>query len=116
MEKPSTPPAVTARRPLGVTIMVILAAFRGVIGLWASIVVVGVLTSPGADDSSLLDLAWLVIAVVFLVFAYGARNLKPWAWTLGAGLTAGSILLEVFGLLTEGQPIVGRSSASRSRS
>lgn len=105
MQQPST--AAAFRRPLGVTIMVILATFRGVIGLWASIAVVGVLKSFGADDFSLLNLTWLVIAVVFLIFAYGAHSLKPWAWTLGVWLTAGSILLEVFGLLTEGQPVVG---------
>lgn len=87
--------------------MVILAAFRGMMGLWASIAVVGVLQSFGADDFSLLNLTWLVIAVAFLVFAYGAWSLKPWAWMLGVGLSAGSILLEVFGLLTEGQSIVG---------
>jgi uncharacterized membrane protein (DUF2068 family) len=45
--------------------------------------------------------------VVFLVLAYGAWNLKTWAWALGVGLTAGSILLEAFGMLTEGQPLVG---------
>ena len=45
--------------------------------------------------------------MVFLVLAYAAWNRKPWAWTLGVALTAGSMLLEVVGLLTEGQPIAG---------
>ena len=107
MQQASTPPAGALQRPVGVTILVILAAFRGVVGLWASIAVVGVLNSPGAGDLAILDLIWLAVAAVFLVLAYGAWNLKTWAWTLGVGLTAGSILLEVFGMLTEGQPIVG---------
>jgi uncharacterized membrane protein (DUF2068 family) len=107
MQQPSTPPAGALRRPRGVTILVVLAAFRGVVGLWASIAVVGVLNSIGAGDFAILNLIWLAIAVVFLVFAYGTWNLKTWAWTLGVGLTAGSILLEAFGMLTEGQPIVG---------
>lgn len=55
----------------------------------------------------LLDLTWLVIAALFVVFAYGAWNLKTWAWALGIGLTAGSMVLEVIGILTEGQPIAG---------
>jgi hypothetical protein len=39
--------------------------------------------------------------------ARSPRVICTWAWPLGVGLTAGSILLEVFGLLTEGQPLVG---------
>ena len=107
MPQPSPPPAGAHQRPLGVTILVILAAFRGVVGLWASIAVVGVLNSLGARDFAILDVSWLAIAVVFLVFAYGAWRAKTWAWPLGVGLTAGSILLEVFGMLAEGQPLVG---------
>ena len=107
MQQPSTRPAGALQRPLGVTILVILASFRGVVGLWASIAVVGVLNSLRTGDFAILDLSWLAIAVVFLVFAYGAWNLKTWAWALGVGLTAGSILLEAFGMLTEGQPLVG---------
>ena len=107
MQQPSTRPAGALQRPLGVTILVILATFRGVVGLWASIAVVGVLNSLRTGDFAILDLSWLAIAVVFLVFAYGAWNLKTWAWALGVGLTAGSILLEAFGMLTEGQPLVG---------
>jgi hypothetical protein len=32
---------------------------------------------------------------------------KSWAWTLGIVLTAGSILLETFGSLSEGQAVAG---------
>lgn len=107
MQQPSSPPASASQRPLGVTILVILAAFRGVVGLWSSIAVVGVLSSFGADDFAILNVIWLALAVVFLVLAYGAWTLEGWAWTLGVGLTAGSILLEVIGMLTEGQPLAG---------
>ena len=107
MQMPIATSIATVPRPSGVKILVALAAFRGVVGLWAAIAVVGVLNSFGADDFELLNVIWLVIAAVFLVLAYGAWTLKPWAWTLGVALTAGSMVLEVFGLLTEGQPIVG---------
>jgi hypothetical protein len=107
VQQHSIPPVGASRRPLGVTILVILAVFRGVVGLWASIAVVGVLNSLGAGDVAVLNLVWLAVAVVFLVLAYGAWTLKSWAWTLGVGLTAGSILLELFGMLTEGQSLVG---------
>jgi uncharacterized RDD family membrane protein YckC len=83
MHQPSTPPAGAVQRPLGVTILVVLAAFRGVVGLWASIAVIGVLNSLGAGDFAILNLIWLAIAVVFLVLAYGVWNLKTWAGTLG---------------------------------
>ena len=65
MQQPSIPPAGAVQRPLGVTILVILAAFRGVVGLWASIAVVGVLNSLGAGDFAILNLIWLAIAAVF---------------------------------------------------
>lgn len=108
MQQPSTPSAARLhRRPLGVTILVIFALFRGVVGLWASIAVVGVLNSFGTGKFDLLDVTWLIIAALFLVFAYAAWNLKTWAWALGIGLTAGSMVLEVIGILTEGQPIAG---------
>ena len=94
-------------RPRSVTILVILAAFRGVVGLWSAIAVVGVLSSFGTADFAVLNLVWLVIAAVFVVLAYGAWKLEPWAWTLGVGLTAGSIALEILGALTEGQPLIG---------
>jgi hypothetical protein len=55
MQQPSTPPAGAFQRPLGVTILVVLAAFRGVVGLWASIAVVGVLNSLGAGDFAILN-------------------------------------------------------------
>ena len=105
--QPSTPPAGGNRRPRGVTIVTFLAAFRGVVGLWSAIAVVGVLGSLGTDDFAILNVIWLVIAAVFVVLAYGAWKLKSWAWILGVGLTAGSILLEIFGALTEGQPLIG---------
>ena len=107
MQLPGALAVGASRRPLGATIVVGLAAFRGAVGVWAAIAVVGVLGSLAAGDVQVLNLAWLAIAVVFLVLAYGAWRLKTWAWTLGVGLTAGSMLLEVFGALTEGQPLVG---------
>ena len=69
IQNPSTPPDGRIRhRPLGVTILVILACFAAW-SLWASIAVVYVLSSFGPRDFPLLDLTWLVIAVVFLAFA-----------------------------------------------
>jgi len=105
--QPSAPPGGAIRRPRGVTIVAILAAFRGVVGLWSAIAVVGVLGSFGTDDFAILNVIWLVIAAVFVVLAYGAWKLSSWAWILGVGLTACSILLEIFGALTEGQPLIG---------
>ena len=107
MQQPIPSQVGPLQRPLGVTILVSLALFRGAVGLWASVAVVGVLSSVAAGDATLLNLIWLAIATLFVLLAYGAWSLNPWAWTLGVGLTAGSIALELFGLLTEGQSLAG---------
>ena len=72
MQQPNTSLAGAFRRPTGVTVLVALAVFGGVVGLRASIAVVGVLRSLGAGDVAVLNLAWLTIAALFLVLAYGA--------------------------------------------
>ena len=50
--------------------------------------------------------AGAIIAAVFLILAYGAWKLSPGV-DPGVGLTASSILLGIFGALTEGQALVG---------
>jgi quinol-cytochrome oxidoreductase complex cytochrome b subunit len=104
---PSTPPAGATQRPMGVTILVILAAILGVLGVIASLAVIGILGALGAGSFALLGLVGLAIAVLYLVFAYGAWNLQPWAWTLGVGLAAASIVLNLIGVVTQGQELVG---------
>ena len=43
---------------------------------------------------------WLISSVAYLLFAWGAWGLQPWAWTLGIILAAVSIVLGAFQLFS----------------
>lgn len=100
------------QRPMGVTILAVLAAIGGVLGLCGSLTIIGLggvlgglaagLGAPVADAAALGGLTVifgvlsLVLAVLYLIFAYGAWTLQPWAWILGI---AGAILSLVLSLI-----------------
>lgn len=42
-----------------------------------------------------LALLTLAFGILYMVLAYGLWTLKPWAWTLGVGLSAASIVLAI---------------------
>ncbi len=108
------------QRPTGVTILAVSAAIGGILALCGSLaltglggVVGGVLgerVGPGAGlFVGMLGVIFgaiaLVIALLELAFAYGAWNLKPWAWLLG-------IVVEIIaGLFALIRLINGRGSA-----
>ena len=88
------------QRPTGVTILAILAAIGGILGLCGSLAVIGlggvlggILGRRVGAGAGLLagaigvivGLIALAIAALELAFAYGAWNLRPWAWLLGIG-------------------------------
>jgi uncharacterized membrane protein (DUF2068 family) len=75
-------------RPLGITIIAILAAIGGIMGILGGFAA-GIFGGAGV---SLLGLVMLIAGVVNLVAAYGAWTLKPWAWTLLAVFSALGIL------------------------
>ncbi len=99
------------QRPTGITILAILAAIIGVIALLAGLAAIGfggvfagaVGGTVGAAGGGLLVIAGLialVAAFINLAFAYGAWNLRPWAWVLGvigAGLSLLQSVLSVLG-------------------
>ena len=80
-------------RPTAVTAVAILAAVGGVLALLGvlagALVIHGVDSLDGAD--ALRVIPGVVLAVLYLVFARGAWMLKPWAWTLGVIIGAGTI-------------------------
>jgi uncharacterized membrane protein (DUF2068 family) len=89
---------IRAERPLGVTIIAVLAAIGGVFGVIGSIALFSLLGSaPGIFAAyALMNLA---ISVLLLVFAFGAWTLQPWAWTLGVVLEAVAIVLGLYALV-----------------
>jgi hypothetical protein len=44
----------------------------------------------------------LVLAVLYLAFAFGMWNLAPWAWTVGILTTILSVLWALYGVLVVG--------------
>jgi len=103
------------QRPMGVTILAVLAAIGGVLGLCGSLTIIGLggvlgglaagVGAPAADAAVLGGLTVifgvlsLVLAVLYLVFAYGAWMLKPWAWMLGIAGAILSLALSLINIL-----------------
>jgi hypothetical protein len=93
----------TSQRPMGVTILAVLAALGGLSALYLTFVLFGA-------NSAIWGIIYLILALASLAFAYGAWTLQPWAWMLGIGLEAISIILAiVIGLATNtlGSQIIG---------
>ncbi len=89
------------QRPTGVTIIAVLAAIGGVFALIAGLALVGIGGAAAAGGAAvgglatIVGLLLLVYGVVALILAYGFWTLKPWAWTLGVGLEAAGIVINI---------------------
>ncbi len=95
----------TRERPLGITILAILAAVGGVFLLLAGL---GAMAFAGLGGLfAILGIVAILVGVVYLAFAYGAWTLKPWGWTLGVGASIASIVLTILQLTQGTQEIVG---------
>jgi hypothetical protein len=100
---PTPGPTATGRLPTGVTVLAILAAIAGVFGIFGSLVVLmggaalGVATGSASLGAltSIVGAVWLISSIAYLLFAWGAWGLQPWAWTLGIIIAAVSIVLGV---------------------
>ena len=99
------PTSTTPARPLGITILAILAAIAGVFGLLGSIALMGLTGLSGLF--MIIGLVTLVLSIAYLVFAWGAWTLQPWAWTLGVALSAVSIVLTLLQLVQGTTEIIG---------
>lgn len=103
-------PTPAATRPLGITILAVLAAIGGVFAILGGIALVGLMGVAGASTGSpalfglgaVFGLVILVVGVAYIAFAYGAWTLKPWAWPLGVALAAISLLLSVLNIVSGG--------------
>jgi hypothetical protein len=103
-------PATTGTRPQGVTILAILAAIGGVLGIIAGAALLGfgglAAGSGGgflAGFIAIFGLVAIAQSVLLLAFAYGAWTLQPWGWTLG-------VVAEVIGLVLSGLSILNGDS------
>jgi len=102
------------QRPFGVTILAILSLVSGLWGILKGLFAVGVggvvaALVAGAHPIAgamvgvfavLIGLVAVLTGLFCLLFAYGAWNLRPWAWTLGVvtnAITVAWSLLVVLG-------------------
>jgi hypothetical protein len=91
-------------RPTGVTILAVVSFISGLLGLCGAAVlflggIVGLLVPP--VGILILLLAFVVAAgpLLQILFAYGAWNLRPWAWLLGVaamGISVASSVISLF--------------------
>ena len=77
----------TTQRPLGITILAVLAAIGGVLGLFG-----GIVSFAGYPISGVLG---LLLAIAYLAFAYGAWTLQPWAWMIGIVVVGLAVILTI---------------------
>ena len=105
----SAPPPAgvrTGERPMGVTVIAILAAISGVFQIMGGLFLLLGSSALGMAFNSaalgglaaVIGAISLVIGILLLVFAWGAWGLQPWAWTLGVVLEAIAIVLGLFNL------------------
>ena len=102
----------TTARPTGVTILAILAAIGGVLGLLSGVALLGLggIAAGATGNAAFFGLGAfagiisVAIAIASLAFAYGAWMLQPWAWSLGVVLQLVSLVWAVL-LVVSGESI-----------
>ncbi len=100
-------PATPSARPTGITILAVLSAIGGILTLLGGVALIGVgsLAAAGTGTAAYFGLGavfgilLLASGIASLVFAYGAWNLRPWAWTLGVALQVLGLVLAVVTIL-----------------
>lgn len=102
-------------RPTGITILAVLAAIGGVLGLLAGVALLGLggIAAGATGNAAFFGLGafagivTVAISIAQLAFAYGAWTLQPWAWSLGVVLSLVSIVWSVVGALGSGDIVSG---------
>jgi hypothetical protein len=85
IRKPYTTEGVD--RPDGLVLLALLSCFIGFVMVVAGAAAIGTVPVRGA--------ACLVVGIAEFAFAYGAWEVKPWAWPLGTGLQIVVSILEL---------------------
>ena len=88
----------TGARPTGVTIVAILALVAGLLGLVASVTILGL----GGSLAIFSGLITLAISVAELAMGYGFWTTQAWSWRLGAVLAFANPLWEIARFLFRG--------------
>ena len=106
-----SPPAATAAgaRPTGITILAILAAIGGVLGLLGGFGVLFLGSVAASGAVMILGLCALAYAALLVAFAYGAWTLKPWAWPLGVAVAIFGIVVAILQIVLGGSSIFSQA-------
>ncbi len=99
-------------RPTGVTVIAILSLISGLLGLCGvspllGISVIGAIIPTGVTQIlgaiGIVVSALLVVGPILqIIFAYGAWNLRSWAWWFGIVATGISVLGVIIGIIGSG--------------
>ena len=84
---------VTRARPLGISIIAVILAIQGILG-----VIGGILLLAGGVPA--LGIITLILGVLYLVLAWGLWTLQPWAFWGTVILEALTLISGIFGLTT----------------
>ncbi len=87
----------TTQRPIGISIIAVLLAIGGILGILASIAILTV--------SPILGIISLVISIAQFVIAVGLWRLQKWAYW-------GAVVIEVLALLLDLLPLTNGGSVS----
>jgi hypothetical protein len=96
---------VTAQRPVGITILAVIAFIFGSVGILGALSMLSgaaVLRAGDGNIGGLLlvyGLILLIAAGLQIAFGAGALSLKPWAWTLGVAVQVVSMVLALLYVL-----------------
>lgn len=83
------------QRPIGITILAILAIIGGILSILAGIAQL----APGAMAFGVVS---LVLGVLYLVYGFGLWQLKGWAWLLAVVVNALSVINFVVQVISDG--------------
>ena len=107
---PAPAPKASTGRPIGVTIIALLSLLQGALGACGACLVMGV--AGGAmliptGVTQVVGALGLVLGLVLgagpflqIIFAYGAWNLRKWAWIIGiiaTGVSVAGVIISIFG-------------------
>ena len=104
------------KRPIGVTVLAVLAIIGGVLQLLASLVMLGItglVSIPGltAATGALYagagfvlfgGIVMFVLGLLTLAFGIGALGLRSWAWTTGVVVSALDVLTAIYSMIVAG--------------
>lgn len=108
-------------RPVGVTVLAVLAIIYGVLQLLGGLSLIGLtaLTIPGIELTGFLEsigiaagVGSLIVAGLFIAFGVGALGVRSWSWTLGVVLFGLMVILAIVAMFSGGAVAIGAAVAA----